>query len=62
MRAIILRWLFCLTLLIPSFCLTSADHDLVSRANGATPPDWEPIVSAARKEGKVVVAIPLGEA
>jgi ABC-type Fe3+ transport system substrate-binding protein len=28
----------------------------------ATPPEWEKVLAAARKEGKVVIAIPLGEA
>src|ERR687896_674853 len=34
----------------------------ISLVSAAAAPEWEKILAAARKEGKVVVAIPLGEA
>lgn len=62
MRALALRWLFGLILCAAYVYLASVAHGWVSEVNAAAPPEWESIVSAARKEGKVVVAIPLGEA
>ena len=41
--------------------LAALDYDAALGA-AATQAEWEQVVAAARKEGKVVVAIPLGEA
>ena len=62
MGARILRSVLCFLLLnFLAVNLTAVDYDVALGA-AASQTEWEQVVAAARKEGKVVVAIPLGEA